>query len=104
MKMTGAGKYSHAPFLPVVREWPCWVKDYADVRNPKLLREQMRFCSPNDGKLEKRVELGLDFGLERQDGGDDISAVRFDYQRHLSLRSAPVRQLELSLMHAQVIK
>ena len=64
----------------------------------------MRLCSPKDSELKERVELGLDFGLERQDGGDDISAVRFDYQRHLSLRSAPVRQLELSLMHAQVIK
>ena len=61
----------------------------------------MRFCSPDDGELEERVELGLDFGLECEDGSDDISAVRFDYQRYLSLRSAPVHQLELSLVHKQ---
>ena len=86
-------EHAHPPLLPVVRERPRGREDHANVRLTELLREQVRLRPTDDGELQRRVELRLDFSLERQDGRDNVRAASLDDQRDFSLY--PPRQFQL---------
>ena len=82
---------SHAARLPFFWERLQLPEDDPNPRLPDLLREEVRLRPADYGELQRRVELRLNFGLERQDGRDNVRAARFDDQRDFSLY--PPRQI-----------